>query len=318
MTVLHFNLEAEQGRAAQSDRIDIGMGFDRNYAAHAGVVIHSVARYTDASKLRFVLVHDGVEPALQARVESVAPEAEYIWIQIRDEDVPDYATRGHLNRSVLFRLLLEKLAPADSRRIIYIDADVIVLRDIAELWRSDLAGQPIGAVTDAYCEAAEFAELWNLPAEGGCYFNAGMLVIDLDQVRAEQSFSKALAFVVEHDKKLLLGDQDALNAVFWRRWTHVGADWNVQRFVKPGQTSPEGAPQHQISPAGPALVHFITQDKPWTPNAWHPWSWMYWRNLARTPFFKDVTRQYKVTLLHRLRLRLKWMRDRPRFPGLEV
>jgi len=294
------------------ERIDIAMGFDSNYAAHAAVVVSSIARRARIERLHFLMVHDNVSRALQAEVESVAPGATFRWVQVRDEDVPAYAARGHLNRTVLFRLLLDRLAEETCRRIIYIDSDVVVLRDIGELWASDLGEAPIGAVTDAYCDPAAFAETWSLAKDDLRYFNAGVLLIDLDKVRAENAFAAALKFIVEHDEKLLLGDQDALNAIFWGRWKRLDKDWNVQRFAR------GAAGRDLCSARGPALVHFITQYKPWTPKTWHPWSWMYWIILARTPFRADVIARYKMTPLRRAWLWLKWMRDRPRVRGFEV
>jgi len=293
-------------------QIDVAMGFDRNYAPHAAVVIASIVRHATDAALRFIIVHDGVERALQERVESVAPRAKFVWIQIGDDDVPEYETRGHLNRSVLFRLSLEKLAPADCTRVIYIDADTVVLRDIRELWRSDITGYSIGAVVDCYLAAEKFAERWGLPMDAPKYFNAGVLLVDLARVRAEKSFSAALDFVATHNQKLLLGDQDALNVVFWGRWKSVGADWNVQRVRTQAEFEAELSPDRRLSPSGPALVHYITDDKPWKADVWHHWAWLYWDNLKRTPFFDDVVRTYEVSLYRRLRMLVKWLRSRPR------
>jgi lipopolysaccharide biosynthesis glycosyltransferase len=138
------------------------------------------------------------------------------------------------------------------------------------------------------------------------------MLIDLARVRAEKSFSAALDFVAEHNEKLLLGDQDALNVTFWGRWKSVGAEWNVQRVKTTAEFAAETSPDRRIGPGGPALVHYITDDKPWKPEVWHPWAWLYWKSLKRTSFLSEVIRAYQVKPHHRLRIWLKWMRDRPR------
>lgn len=299
-----------------SDRIDIALGFDAKYAPHAANVMSSIARHAPGAKLRFVLLHAGVDAPLQKRVEAEAPKAECVWIEVGDDDLPAYADRGHLNRAVLFRLGLEKLAPVDSKRIIYVDADVIVLGDIRELWSADLGGNALGVVPDCYIDAVEFARKWALPEENANYFNAGIQLIDLEMVRREGLFSAALEFVVQYDKQLLLGDQDALNYTFWGRWTPVEPTWNVQRYVTPKEIAEEKAKDRRWGKDAPRLIHYIGTEKPWMPNVWHPWAWLYWENLRRTQFHDEVAASYKMDFYQLMRQRLRYWIKRPAALGL--
>lgn len=293
-----------------TDRIDIAMGYDRNYAAHAATVVSSIVRNAPGADFRFLMLHADVDAETQARVESVAPGATFVWKLVGEEDLPAYATRGHLNRTVLFRLGLETLAPADCSRVIYIDSDTIVLGDVRELWAADLGENAVGAVLDCYISSDEFAERWDLPKNGQRYFNAGIQLIDLARVRASKLFSQALEFVVANDEKLLLGDQDALNYIFWGRWTRLDPVWNVQRFLNADEIASE------LGGRGPALVHFIGLEKPWKARVWHPWAWIYWDAVKHTPFQADVVRQYKVSPLHRARYLFRWLIKKPRTSGV--
>jgi lipopolysaccharide biosynthesis glycosyltransferase len=255
------------------------------------------------------MLHADVDAPTQKRVEASALGAEFVWIEVGDDDLPAYAARGHLNRTVLFRLGLEKLAPADCGRVLYIDADTIVLGDVRELWNADLGECAIGAVRDCYQDAAEFAARWGLPHTGQVYFNAGVQVIDLARVRREGLFSEALDFVVANDAKLLFGDQDALNYVFWGRWAPLDPAWNVQRYLNASEVASAGWKR-----AGPGLVHFIGTDKPWMANAWHPWAWLYWESVRHTAFADDVAAANKIDLYQLMRLRVRWWLRRPK-PG---
>ncbi|HEV7689716.1 MAG TPA: glycosyltransferase family 8 protein [Hyphomonadaceae bacterium] len=293
-----------------SERIDIAFGFDGRYVPHAANVMTSIARHAPGANLRYIVLQADVSPEQKKRIEKATPGVEFVWIDVGDDDLPAYATRGHLNRTVLFRLGLEKLAPADCKRVLYIDADTIVLGDVRELWNADLGPYALGTVTDCYQNADEFAKLWGL-TPGGRYFNAGVQVIDLAKVRAEGLFTKALDFIVEHDAKLLFGDQDALNYVFWKNTKAIEPTWNVQRFLTRNEIANEASPDRRWGKTSPRLIHFIGLDKPWLKNAWHPWAWTYWENLRRTPFVKDVQETSKVDFLHMMRFRLRWWLRRP-------
>ena len=56
----------------------------------------------------------------------------FVWTAVSDDDMPPFAGREHFSRAILFRLGLEKLAPPDCRRVIYLDADITVLADVRE------------------------------------------------------------------------------------------------------------------------------------------------------------------------------------------
>ena len=69
-------------------------------------------------------------------------------------------------------------------------------------------------------------------------------------------------------------------------------------------------PGMRLNGRQPAIIHFTGPEKPWTPNTYHPWSWLYWRALARTPFFAEVSRTSGIGFQERARLLLRWLRKR--------
>lgn len=292
--------------------IDVGFGFDANYAPHTASVLASLVRHARGQRFRFTLLHAGVDRATQAKIEAVAPEHHYHWCEIQDSDVPDIGDKriSHINRATLFRLGLEKYAPADCTRILYLDSDISILRDVRDLVAIDLEGAAVGAVVDSYLDAAAFAKQWKLEGEGD-YFNAGVMVIDLAQVRAEKLFTRAIELVGAQGVDMPYSDQDALNAIFWRRWKRLDPAWNIQRHM----IIPEGwrrPPADRLLGAErPGIVHFMGPAKPWMPETWHPWSWAYWENLQRTPFLQEVAHKFGMSAYKRFRLHLRWLRRGP-------
>lgn len=300
--------------------IDIAMGFDANYAPHAAAVIASVIHNSPNSKFRFLLLHPGLDRDLQEKIERSAARHTFLWIEVRETDIPAFAGEGripHISRATLFRLGLETLAPKDCHRLIYLDADIVVADDLAKLDRMDLSGLPLGAAVDAYIDETEFSERWGL-ATGGTYFNAGILIIDLDLVRRDGLFEKALAFLAEYGAALPYNDQDALNWAFWMRFKVIPTRWNTQRMTLITIKDWTLPPERGLNGQSPAIVHFTGPEKPWLAHAWHPLSWLYWRNLARTRFFDDILRSQRISRLAVLRTwirYLKWVLSRMDGPG---
>ena len=109
-----------------------------------------------------------------------------------------------------YRLLLPEILP-DYETVIYIDCDVIVRNDLSALYTEiDLDKFLLAAVYEAPIE--QQAERW---AAIGCdpkgYFNSGMLVLNLQQMR-EESTSTKLMQELKTDY-LEFPDQDVLNKV---------------------------------------------------------------------------------------------------------
>lgn len=288
--------------------IDIALGFDANYAPHAAAVIASVVAHAPGARFRFIVLHCGIGRALQARLEMAAPGMRFVWVEVGDEDLPPFADRDHFTRATLFRLGLEKLAPADCHRVVYLDADIAVLDDVRTLWTVDLKGNPVGAAIDAFVDPARFAGLWKLPS-GPDYFNAGILVIDLDMVRAEGLFTAAADFVARNNPEL--NDQCALNWACWGRWTRFGVEWNAQRHMAIPSLIADLSEDKRLNGRMPKIIHFTGPEKPWLSQGYHPWAWAYWQGLHRTSFARDVRRAAGLGPVEMARLWLRWRLRRP-------
>lgn len=301
----------EPTRSTPDAVIDLALGFDDRYAPHAAATIRSVVRASPGARFRITILFSAISEERRRMVEQAAPAAEFRWIEVGDGDMPAYADREHFSQAILYRLGLDLHAPADCRRIIYIDTDVICTRDLSDLWATDLRGSTIGAVEDSFVPARDFAEKWNLNTTGARYFNSGVLVIDIEKARAEGSFRKALEFVARHAHEIRFADQDALNLVYWGHWTPLELIWNVQRHMAVSSLSanlPEG---QRLGGRKPGLVHFTGPEKPWISAGYHPWAWLYWRQIRATPFGVEVSRAAGVGAMAKARMWARWMMRRP-------
>ena len=104
----------------------------------------------------------------------------------------------------LLRLLAPKLNLPS--KIIYLDVDTIINHDISELFDIDVTNFEVGAVRDILF--VNFVGFFN-------YFNAGVLLLNLDKIRQTKSFDRAID--IYKAQKLSFADQDALNKVIKHR-----------------------------------------------------------------------------------------------------
>lgn len=265
--------------------------------------------------LHFLMLHEGFDVAEIETVQSVAPGAQFTWIDMAKFELPDYQVSNHISYATLFRLGLEQMAPKECKRLIYLDADLIVMSDLRELWNLDLKGASIGAIADPGVSKDipvidRHWEYWAKDSDAA-YMNAGVMLIDLDQVRRESGFSKAIGLIAEHGANLPYQDQDAINWVYLNKWTPLPMTWNVQRFQLIKMFQKYMPDESLAALEDPKIVHYTGVEKPWNMEGYHPWWWVYWDALARTPYFSQVRETHGVSRRKLFQIWLRWLKRRP-------
>ena len=193
------------------------------------------------------------------------------------------------NEIVLARLFMAEFLPKELDRVIYLDADTLVLGDIADMWNQDLGEKTIGMVCEPTADRARRA---NLGISGHNYHNAGVLLVDLSKWRSRSYQKQILSFCQENSGKLFANDQDALNVVLKDdiqtlspRFDYSNVfDYYSYKFLNklmPGFATQE---DFDASKKHPVVVHFLGEDRPWREGNTHRFNADYHRYLKKTPW----------------------------------
>ena len=162
------------------------------------------------------------------RVAACCPTVQIEWIHIENHQVLAFAPLLHISRATYLRLaILEALSPT-IKRVLYLDVDLIVNGDIRPLWNTTLGNKVCAAVVDPGVHPDEFAAKYSLSGPGP-YFNAGVMLLDLDRLRSKPYLQRAITFLADPATQCEYGDQDALNIALWNDWLAVDLRWNFQR-----------------------------------------------------------------------------------------
>ncbi len=294
----------------ETDTVHIAFGIDAPYLPHLAATIVSLVATAPSARFHFMVLHGGIAEDGRRCIERCAPSAGFDWVEVDDTHLRGLQGHSHISRATFYRLILPAIAAPEITRVLYLDSDVIAARDIRELWRTDLNKRVIAAVYDAGIDAVPFARRWDLAPVPGSYFNAGVLLIDLQRVRIDGVFQTALDFLVAKRAELGFLDQDALNHTLWRQWHRLDPVWNVQRnMILNGM--PNYVPDAMRLRGRPAIVHYTTDQKPWLAGVYHPYAWLYWRALARTPFWREVAKANGLSFGARLRIMMRFVKRWP-------
>ncbi len=294
------------------DEIIVAFGVDSAYTPHLATVIASVVANSPGQKFRFMIIHDGIPLLEQQTVQETAPGEVFQWCDVSDSPLVNITGAGHVSGATYYRLAIPDFTPPGANRVIYLDSDLIVLGDLRELWSADLQGMPIGAVHDGGPWSDEFARKWALEPVPLGYFNAGVLILDVDQIRDSGMFAKAVHLLQTRREDFPLSDQDVLNLLAWGKWHRVDPRWNTQRrmLVHLGTAPNFTTPDNLRATHRPKIIHYTEAFKPWLEDAWHPLTWFYFRYLRRTPYWTSVLRAAKVSpfqlVKHYIRTNITW------------
>nr|WP_162623697.1 glycosyltransferase family 8 protein [Paracoccus saliphilus] len=276
---------------------------DTNYAPHLAVLLKSIEANKGAERVRVHAILDGVDTALLDLIRTAVPELDILDYHVIGHPALELPPIMHISRATYLRLIMPEILPAEVNRVLYLDIDMVVTQSLRPLWQSDLQGRPFAAVEDHNLSADDLAERFSLP-KGGLYFNAGMLLIDMQAERVGGYLRQALERLKADPDAYPFADQDALNEVLWQNWTRVDINWNYQRaFVNGGKVYRTSDPKGVHLPG---ILHFTEHWKPWKSDEWHPYAWLYWQNLRQTPFFAKIRQRDGISLPRLVKFWLKY------------
>ncbi|BFG16990.1 hypothetical protein CerSpe_032650 [Prunus speciosa] len=182
-----------------------------------------------------------------------------------------YSVRRALDQPLNYaRIYLADILPSGVRRIIYFDSDLIVVDDVAKLWNINLGRRVLGA--PEYCHAnftnyftpkfwsnAAFAA--SFKGRRACYFNTGVMVIDLWKWR-EGKYTEKLEHWMRVQKRCRiyeLGSLPPFLLVFAGDVEGVEHRWNQHGL---GGDNLEGLCR-DLHPGPVSLLHWSGKGKPW-------------------------------------------------------
>ena len=181
----------------------------------------------------------------------------------------------HFSLATYYRLFIEGMFP-HYKKILYLDCDIAVLGDISELYNTDLEGKMIGAVREGFIantrEFSEYAEK-AVGVSSKDYFNAGILVIDLDKFRENQVEKRFTELLCKYNFDTIDPDQAYLNYFCRGKVKYLQTGWNKT----PAYKEYEGKLN---------IVHYALAEKPWNTDV--PYGEFFWHYAKKSSFYKKI------------------------------
>ncbi len=134
--------------------------------------------------------------------------------------------------NIYMRLLIPYILDPAIKKVLYLDVDMLVLKNIAEVFETDMGTSIVAAVKDQ--RVSSFGHSWggiknyqmlglspSLP-----YFNTGLLLIDIEKWRLFEVTKKVFECISKNKKYANYPDQYGLNVVLAEKWKQLDVRWN--------------------------------------------------------------------------------------------
>ncbi|KAL9664857.1 hypothetical protein QQ045_020266 [Rhodiola kirilowii] len=283
--------------------IHVAMTVDVTYLRGSMAAILSVLQHSSCPQnliFHFLTSH---APPLRATISSSFPYLKFRVYPFHPSTVSrliSTSIRSALDCPLNYaRSYLAQILPRCVRRVVYLDSDVVLVDDIAKLADTDLGEAAVLAAPE-YCNAnftSYFtATFWSNPSlsltfvdRKACYFNTGVMVIDLERWRAGD-YTKRIEEWMELQKRMRiyeLGSLPPFLLVFAGRIAAVDHRWNQHGL---GGDNFRGLCRN-LHPGPVSLLHWSGKGKPWVrldsgracplDALWAPY------DLLETPFLLD-------------------------------
>jgi len=258
-----FGTRSENGVSdfGKPGAIPVFFTIDNDFAPFASVAIMSLIEHTSAeNNYEITVVYETITPETLAKLKNLETENVKLKICTDGQSALDGVdTLGNRLRAdiftltIFFRLFLPEMFP-EYDKAIYIDADTVILDDVAKLFETDLEGNVIGGVQDGSIMGVEiFVKYYRdysgiNPLE---YINSGMLLLDMRKLRELKLSENFLRLYNKYHLESLCPDQDYINVLCHDKIKLLDPGWNSMPSCS------EAPVEH------PKIVHYNLFEKPW-------------------------------------------------------
>lgn len=236
--------------------IVVAFCFDKGYANYAAVSTFSLIKNSKSClKIYWVIPKGEVEYI--SKIKNYLNKKSLFNIEILLADIEKFSKWKigyHFTAGMYLRLMLPNLINLD--KIIYLDADTIIQRDLAELFNIDLKNNFIAGVLDPAGEkTSKVSRSKNDP-----YINSGVTLINLNEMRLDGSLEKSIEIYKKFESQIAWPDQCIMNKYTEGKKLILDSKWNRQVF---SNSIDEDQFRDFSSSSYSSILHFVGSVKPW-------------------------------------------------------
>jgi len=277
---------------------------DENYLDYCLLMLKSLIKHHPKDLINIYILHSNISSKriIEFRRKITSGNITIEFCEIKNDIFKNAPVSYHLTIATYYRILMTEILPKEINKVLYFDCDILIRKPLDELWNIDLKSYPLTAAIAAGMH--DYSKEIGLNKDS-LYFNAGIMLVNLQYWRVNDIYYKCLKILETHHKIIQWWDQDILNIVFEGKWLPIDFTWNSQPYLYEDIKS-EGPEilnlyniyNYQCAIKDPHIVHYAGGSKPWHFNETLPFFYDY------LPYLKNGRLTFILFKLKRLASRL--------------
>lgn len=289
--------------------VTIMLSSDNNYAPYMAVFLKSLIEHSNPSRNYDIVI---ANRNISTHNQKLITKMQQTNISIRFINISKYfnqygatyfQTCQHFSIDAYSRIFIPEIF-GEYKKVLYLDIDMIILKDIAELFDTDIGQNWWGVVQDSF-----FPVVCHSPKDNyfkrnlvpyikntlkmdslSDYFNSGVMIWNIEQCKKDNVVTKAIIKLQELKNPKFV-DQCILNSIangkniFW-----LSPFWNVSWNVEFDWHDGYGSESYNTALnflENPYILHFTGAIKPWK-EPWRDRAEIFWEYARKTPFHEQI------------------------------
>lgn len=274
--------------------IPVFLATDDNYAPFLAITLKSIFDHaSDNNFYEIIILSTDISKDNEEKISALKIKNSSIKFVSMKEQIEKIKTlfpvRDYYSIETYYRIFIADLFPQYDK-VIYLDCDIAVVSDIAELYNVELGNKLVAA---AHEDVADILEVFRryiryaLDCNPKKYFSAGILLMNTKLFRKE-AFSKKFLNLMKKYTFRVTQDEDYLNVLCKGRTKLLHLGWNRGAF-----------PLKSFDEKKLKIIHYKLNWKPWKVDC-ALYEDVFWKYAAETPY-KDTVAAIKASYTEELK-----------------
>jgi lipopolysaccharide biosynthesis glycosyltransferase len=251
--------------------LNILLAINKQYKEQAIVLIYSILKSNKDDNINFYIMHkslsDEDEEEIINKLSSARCKINFIKIDATKlKKLPVYQKRYPLE--IYFRLYAANYLPEEVDRILYLDADTLVINKLHSLYNMDFENNYFIATTHIGKVLKRINNIRLDLDKEDKYINTGVMLMNIKELR-KIDIEKEISKFLEKNNLLLLPDQDIISQVFGKKIKLVDANiynFGEKEWNKYNIKNLNNPIDLKWIRKNTVIIHYYGKNKPWNEN----------------------------------------------------
>ena len=198
-----------------------------------------------------------------------------------------------ITKETYYRFLIVDVIPNDIKKVLYLDSDIIINKSIDKLYNTDISDYIFAICEDEYTSINKGTiTIFDKKSEKpnlGKYFNAGVMLINLEKYKNKISQKTIEKFVIDNINDIVWNDQDILNYLYGSEVKYVEYSlYNKEVMMIKSRN------EEQYFSKNTAIFHYCGKIKPDSYKYTNYCADIFWKYAKNIRSFEKSKRKYDM------------------------